>query len=82
MMIKDADIKEYFYIENIDAPDIEKETLNMIGIQEGIVVEVIGEGYLKGSLIVKKGDGLVIQLNPYFTSKINGSVLKQKRLVK
>ena len=82
MIISNVDIKEYFLIERINAPKIEIEALNMIGIFEGMIVQIIGEGYLKGSILVKNNDGLVIQLNPYFKDKLEGSIVKEKRLIK
>ncbi len=82
MTIREADIRDYFFIEEIDAPSIEKETLNVIGINEGIIVQIMGNGYLKDSIIVKREDGLVLQLNSYFTKSIKGSIVKNKKLVK
>ena len=82
MLIKDAEITDRFLIEEINTDEMEKDVLNIIGIYEGLEVKIIGNGYLKGSLLVKNNDGLVIQINPYFTSKINGSIVKEKRLIR
>ena len=82
MIISDVEKKEEFIIEEIDASNIEKEALDVIGIYEGTSVVIIGEGYLKGSILVKNSDGIVVQLNPFFVSKIKGSIVRNKKLVK
>ena len=70
-----------FIIENISIPEIEVKALELIGIYKDMEILVLRNGYLEGSKIIKVNDN-IIQLNPYFTKNIYGSIVKEKVLTK
>ena len=72
---------EYFVIEEIEAPEVEIETLRVLGIEKGVLVKIVGPGYLKGSCVVIVNNNL-LQLNAFFISKIKGSIVKKEEIVK
>ncbi len=82
MLISDANINDEFFIEKIDASPVEMEVLNTIGIHEKMMIQIVGLGYAKDSLLVKNENGLIIQLDAYIIKKIKGNIDKVKRLVK
>ena len=78
MKMDESMINQKFLISNIKASKEELEVLRTIGISEGSVVTIVGNGYFEGSILVVNNN-VLLQLNPYFVSKISGSIVKEKR---
>lgn len=76
-MINESMINQKFIVEEINAPEEEKHVLETIGINKGVELIIVGEGYIEGSILVICNN-VLLQLNPYFVKKINGFFVKEK----
>ncbi len=78
-----TNIGDRFVVEMINASKIDIELLRTIGIYEGCELEVISDGYLDGSFVIKiKDSDITLQLNRNIINKLYGHVVKEKRLIK
>ncbi len=74
MIMTDKMVNEQFLIESIDTNEEELKVLKTIGIEEGCTVTILGKGHIEGSVIVSIKN-IILQINPYFIKKINGSLV-------
>ncbi len=72
---------EFFIIEEIVAPEVEIETLKVLGIEKGVLIKIMGPGYLEGSCVVLVNNNL-LELNAFFLGKIKGSIVNKEEIVK
>ena len=80
--LKDAKVGDIFHVESIEVPDNELGLLTLIGISTDTDINIIGDGYLEGTFVVSTSNDFVIQVNRNWMSKIKGSIVKIKKLVK
>ena len=81
MTMNEKMINEQFLVETINASEEEKRVLKTIGIDEGVVITILGKGHIEGSIIVLSNN-IILQINPYFIKKINGSLVNEIKKTK